>query len=418
MTPALGAAMKARVIVLDDDPTGTQCASDVRVALDPDPAVLAGIEDAALYVLTNTRAVDARTAAAIVRGARSAFGAVDEKPAIILRGDSTLRGHVAAEMEALGLAHGVGLIVPAYPAAGRLTVGGVHYLDSPDGRLNIADTEFARDPVFGFQSRTLAGWAHEVGLRGPVRNITLTELRSAGMDSVRAALLTEPPGTVIIPDVMTDDDISMIAQGFLDARAEGRHIVVRCAAPLAAAIAGTPGRLLDSPLDQPERLLVVCGSHTAAATRQLDRLSGQQHPVRTLRTASLLGSDPPKEAAEELRGDLAESGLAIVATERIRRDDHGTLDHAARVMAGLMRVVRTVADDVDAIVAKGGITSAEVATSGLGGRMARVRGQILTGVSLWDVTDRHSRVVPQAVVPGNVGDDATLVKVCRFFGVR
>lgn len=85
-------------------------------------------------------------------------------------------------------------------------------------------------------------------------------------------------------------------------------------------------------------------------------------------------------------------------------------------MAGLMRVVRALAGDVDVIVAKGGITSAEVATTGLGGRVARVRGQIATGIPLWDVTTRHGRVVPEAIVPGNVGNDATLADVCGFFG--
>jgi len=87
-------------------------------------------------------------------------------------------------------------------------------------------------------------------------------------------------------------------------------------------------------------------------------------------------------------------------------------------MTGLMRVVRALADETDVIVAKGGITSAEVAISGLDGSIAHVRGQITTGIALWDVTAGDGRVVPEAVVPGNVGDDATLAEVCRFFGVH
>jgi uncharacterized protein YgbK (DUF1537 family) len=76
--------------------------------------------------------------------------------------------------------------------------------------------------------------------------------------------------------------------------------------------------------------------------------------------------------------------------------------------------VAAPADEVDAVVSKGGITSAEVATRGLGGRSAHVRGQVMTGVSLWDVRTADGRLVPQVVVPDNVGDDDTLVRICAF----
>jgi hypothetical protein len=37
---------------------------------------------------------------------------------------------------------------------------------------------------------------------------------------------------------------------------------------------------------------------------------------------------------------------------------------------------------------------------------------------LWDVTAQGGRTTPQAVIPGNIGEDSTLIDVCRFFGVR
>jgi len=415
--------MSARVIVLDDDPTGTQCASGVPVALDPRQDALTRLDGRArdgraLYVLTNTRAVEAQDAARIVRGVRTAFEGAAGDTILVLRGDSTLRGHIAAEMNALDLARGVGLIVPAYPAAGRVTLGGIHYLESAAGRVTVADTEFAKDPVFGFQSRTMAAWCREVGLRGEVIEVGLDQLRSSGPACVRDALVSGPPGAIVVPDATHDDDIAAIAAGFSAARAAGRHIVVRCAAPLAAAIAGAPGRILIPSPRPAGRMLVVCGSHTAAASRQLDALAARGYPTRILPTADLMAPGSAGELAAAPRAALAASGLAVIATERARRGDHGTLDVAARVMTGLMRVVRALADETDVIVAKGGITSAEVAISGLDGSIAHVRGQITTGIALWDVTAGDGRVVPEAVVPGNVGDDATLAEVCRFFGVH
>jgi uncharacterized protein YgbK (DUF1537 family) len=68
------------------------------------------------------------------------------------------------------------------------------------------------------------------------------------------------------------------------------------------------------------------------------------------------------------------------------------------------------------VISKGGITSAEVARAALGARSARVRGQVVPGVSVWDLqgrTRRHTLVV----VPGNVGEADTLTTVLGELGV-
>ena len=61
------------------------------------------------------------------------------------------------------------------------------------------------------------------------------------------------------------------------------------------------------------------------------------------------------------------------------------------------------------IVAKGGITSSEVGTKGLRVRRARVMGQILPGVPVWQ-TGPESRFpgLPYVIFPGNVGDENAL----------
>lgn len=416
--------MKARVVVLDDDPTGTQCASAVTVALDPHPAALAAFDDAALYVLTNTRAMNAQAAAATVRGVMAGFAGRTDLPAVfVLRGDSTLRGHIATEMHELGLARGVGLIVPAYPAAGRVTVGGVHYLQSGDVRTNVADTEFAGDPVFGFVARTMADWIRDSGTTEQVIGVGLPELRRGGPAALAGHLARAPLGAVVVPDVETNADVDMVAAGFWRAVDAGLRVITRCAAPLAATIAKRPGRILRNVELAAAKTLVVCGSHTAAASRQLHRLAGDGLPVRTLPTAELLAGCCAAEAVvadivAAAIGDLDTRGLAILATERLRLPENHTLDHGARVMNRLMQVVSALSGHVSAVVTKGGITSAEVATNGLGGISAFVRGQLLTGVSLFQVRCADGRVMPQVVVPGNVGDDNTLAVVCELLGTQ
>lgn len=387
------------VVVLDDDPTGTQCAADVPVLLRPAEVGPLPSDCRAAYVLTNTRALPAGEAVALVGGLRGRLGPGTD---LVLRGDSTLRGHVFAEMGALGLDGGVGLLVPAYPDAGRVTLDGVHYLATADGLVNVASTEFARDPVFGFTARTMTGWVHELG--GP-RPVTLVGRGG----STRDALLSTPDGGVVIPDVAENADLTPIVEGLAAARAAGRHVVVRCAGPLAALIAGVPGRLIPAPR-RADRLLVVCGSHTRAATAQLDAVG---YPRIVLPTDALFGPDAApavRSVVRAARTRLDTDGVVVVTTERERRAEHGRLADGATVMAGLMAVTRELAPAVDAVIAKGGITSAETATTGLGGHVATVLGQAETGIPLWDVGG-----TVLAVVPGNIGDPGTLARMVRYF---
>jgi len=133
-------------VVLDDDPTGTQAVTDVAVVLDwSDPGVWTAVEpgDRAVHVLTNARAHSGAEAAELVASAATAARSRFPGARVILRGDSTLRAHVWEEYEALrsvvtpGRAGVPLLLVPALPAAGRVTVGGVHMLERDGARVVV-----------------------------------------------------------------------------------------------------------------------------------------------------------------------------------------------------------------------------------------------------------------------------------------
>lgn len=85
-------------------------------------------------------------------------------------------------------------------------------------------------------------------------------------------------------------------------------------------------------------------------------------------------------------------------------------------MRGLVHAAREIVPRVDVVVAKGGITSAEIARSALGASSARVLGQILPGVSLWQLSAFDGRERLYVVVPGNVGASDTLLRVMRALG--
>ena len=68
--------------------------------------------------------------------------------------DSTLRGHVMAELEACFKASGRQTLVfaPAFPAAGRTTIGGIQLVDG----VPVADSVYGRDPVHPARCSALA----------------------------------------------------------------------------------------------------------------------------------------------------------------------------------------------------------------------------------------------------------------------
>ena len=155
-------------VVLDDDPTGTQAVADVPVVLDWTSAgawdgVLA--DDRAVHVLTNSRAHDAPEAAQLVGSAAAAARERFPDARFVLRGDSTLRAHLWEEYNALRCTvapddHAVPLLlVPALPAAGRVTIGGIHLLERDGERVPLDRTEYARDAGFAYSSAVLSHWA-------------------------------------------------------------------------------------------------------------------------------------------------------------------------------------------------------------------------------------------------------------------
>jgi uncharacterized protein YgbK (DUF1537 family) len=414
-----------KTIVLDDDPTGTQSASNVDVLLNPDAAsfpdelrrVLG--ESDAVYVQTNSRALDEAAAVALVESVRregtAAAAALGTPVRFVLRGDSTLRGHVFAESEVFAQGSQPVLFVPAFPAGGRTTVDGVHWVLVRGQRLRADETEFAADPVFPFRSAAVTDYVADATERSNTPRhaipVTLTELRTGALtNSIRFA----DPSAVIVPDVETDDDVHLVAEAVRAAERSGAVFTIRSAAPLAAELAGVASKeLLPSPVtDAPMPTLVAVGSHTAATTAQVAALNAHVFEIDT--EAALANPlQAGRLVAEAARGELDTRGVVVVATARQRQPTHNTLDHGERVMSALTSAVRDLLPHVGVVVAKGGITSAEVARTGVGAARARVLGQILPGISLWDIDAASGRPMLYVVVPGNVGDDDTLTRVLQ-----
>lgn len=408
----------SRVVVLDDDPTGSQAASAVRVLLRPDLEATRrwlNSPEHALYVVTNTRSMSESDTVSLiggyVNGLRVQAAELGYRVTLVLRGDSTLRGHVRAEIDCVAERSSLAVFVPAFPDGGRVTIGGTHYVRDRDGSVPVAETEFARDPVFGYRDSYLPAWLASHAPGRPVRTIGLATIRR-GAAAVASALRDTADGTVVVPDAETREDIDMIVAAIRSVEATGRSVVLRGAATVAAARAGVSSiGLLNRTAKAPVRTLVVCGSHTAASTRQLAVVQQRTgtDPVELPAVAELPSAEETEAAARVLVGALDRGNVAVLSSARARPAELATLADGASMMRRLTAVAAAVSDRVDACVVKGGITSADIGATSFDAVEATVVGQLEAGVSLWRLNTR-GRQIDYVVVPGNMGDDRTLLR--------
>jgi uncharacterized protein YgbK (DUF1537 family) len=414
------------VIVLDDDPTGVQTLTGVRVLLSwsADRVRRAISGRRAIHLITNVRALPPEQAFEVTRAAARAAIAGAADALVVLRGDSTLRGHVREEV--LALADVIAspgrippvLLVPALPSAGRVTIEGVHML-ARDGRLvPLHETEYASDGVFSYRDARVLVWADErtAGLLPAAagRELHSAELRAGGPALVAEALRELEGGgqpAALVPDVEDTSDLELVAAGFELARRMGVTTLVRCAPAFAGVLSGaTADGLVPAPFA--ERVLVVCGSYVPGATAQLEALL-EAHPGSLVEVDvhALVSDDPGPEiarTADRAGALLREQRLAVLATPRQRPGGTESLAAGEHISAGLARAARRVTPRASCVVVKGGITSCVTLRDGFGKTQADVVGPIVPGVSHWR-TDELDYVV----VPGNVGDRELLADVVQ-----
>ena len=106
---------------------------------------VSSLSSQAAALSTNSRGEGARSAYYRVRNATACLIRESHPQYVYKKIDSTLRGNVGAEIEAVMEAAGseAAILAPAFPEYGRTTVEGIHYVN---GQL-LSQTEAAFDPV-------------------------------------------------------------------------------------------------------------------------------------------------------------------------------------------------------------------------------------------------------------------------------
>src|SRR5215212_4818190 len=305
--------------------------------------------------------------------------------------DSTLRGNVAAELAAAldGAHRGRAVVAPAFPAAGRTTVGGIQRVHGGP----VDETEMANDP------HTPVGEAHIPSLLAEafssIGALSVEDL--ADPDLVRRAL---QDNECVVADAERDADLEAVVRAVPDPA----RVLWAGSAGLALALGSVyPGPCAEdaSVHRAPVRpVLVVVGSLSGVAREQVRRLVREYGEMDIVEGGKETGAvqDAVGAAKEALAG-----GTCAVVHSPEERSGSGE-----SVLGSLAEVVAHLSEEelFEGLILTGGATAVGVARR-LGASGIRLQGEVESGVPVGSLIG--PRPYPIVTKAGGFGGPGTLV---------
>lgn len=440
------------LVILDDDPTGTQTCHDIHILTVWDvPTLVSEFNQSkqgnGFFILTNSRALHPQQARELITeicgNLHTASKETGTSFEVVLRSDSTLRGHFPLEAEAaehvLGAAD-AWILCPFFLQGGRYTINDIHYVQEGDHLVPAAQTPFAKDATFGYKSSNLRDYVVEKTKgeipKERVTSISMDTIRTGGVDAVLDQLLQEAKGPrpVIVINAAADEDIDVVVAALIKASDSDKRFLFRTGAAFVSARLGIPSI---PPISATQlRLsgdvggLIIAGSYVPKTTAQLEslrQLAGKDLTTIILDVQKLLQS--PEDASNEVQEALkiaeaeikrGQDVLVMTSRELVVGDDEAkSLDIGSTVARALVSFLEKLEQKPRYIIAKGGITSSDMANKGLRMKRALIVGQAAPGVPLWRCEEPESKWpgIPFVVFPGNVGTDETLYRVVEGWRV-
>ena len=289
------------------------------------------------FILTNSRSFSPdRTCAVhqeIAENIAWAAGEAGRNFVLVSRGDSTPRSHWPLETRVLsetlartGRRFDGEILIPFFPEGGRFTFGNMHYVKEGDTLVPAGETEFARDPAFGYASLGLTAWCQEK-MGGACRAedcicVALEDLRALRTEKILQQLTAVENFAKVIVNAACYEDLKVFCAACCEALDTGKTFLLRTAASWVKVFGGIPGKAL------------LRRGITAVIYTTRERVT------------------PPGVSGEE------------------------QLRLSRAISRALTSVVERLAVRPRFLVAKGGITSSDVGVKALGVKRALVLGQI------------------------------------------
>jgi uncharacterized protein YgbK (DUF1537 family) len=444
---------KTKIVVLDDDPTGSQTVHSCPLLTQWDVETLIWVlcDDTSplFFVLTNTRGMSSTDAETLTRQVCNNLKVALERlsslsepvfinPLLVSRSDSTLRGHYPVETNVIASELGpfdAHFLVPAFFEGGRITKDSTHYLlvDQKNGQqtaIPCHETEFAKDSVFGYTTSYLPNYVEEK-TRGAIRADQVVRFQHSDPDvkagDCQQRLLALHCNTCCAVDAISQSDLDKFCQQLLTvAEKHNKRFLFRSGASLLTSLARLPSQPIPPeymaqyvPHSRPGAVLV--GSHVQKTTAQLAVLLQQPLAVGMEVDVSRIRRGEQAIMLREFTRSIddvhARGYVPVIHTSRTELVDFASQEErlvfGQQVSAFLMDIVHRLPKTLGYLISKGGITSNDVLSKGLELRASFVLGQVIPGCSVVKCPEDHPRYpnMPVVIFPGNVGDEHGLATV-------
>jgi uncharacterized protein YgbK (DUF1537 family) len=427
---------RPKIIVLDDDPTGSQTVHSCLLLTQWDVETLKlGLTDAApiFFILTNTRALTATEAADITREVcRNLKVALAEVKIadflVVSRSDSTLRGHYPIETDVIAAELGgfdAHFLMPAFFEGGRITRDSIHYLLVDGVETPVHQTEFAQDSVFAYSHSYLPDYVTEK-TKGKIPadrviRFLLDEIRTGSLKK----LIQLENNRCCVVDGEQQSDFDKFAADLITATNLDKRFLLRSGASILTSLANLgeqpiPATEMSQYVRDGKPGAIIIGSHVKKTTEQLTQLlqapgiEGVEIDVSQLLQNEPTDREELLESTMDQINAIHEAGnTPAIYTSRQELSFskiQTRLKFGEDVSAFLMDIIRALPDDIGFLISKGGITSNDTLSKALALPTARLLGQIVPGCSAIVTPPTHPQFpnLPVVLFPGNVGDEHAL----------
>jgi len=439
-----------KVIVIDDDPTGSQTVNSCLLLLKWDySTLLKGFKSDSnlFFILANTRSLSENDAKLRLEEICNAIKNVISKESyeefiIVSRGDSTLRGHNFLEPNVINDCLGpfdATFHIPAFIEGKRLTIDGIHFVEN----IPVNQTIFAKDKIFGFETSNIKDLLFQkcnskINL-DDIQNLKLSELKvleSKEKNIVFERLKNLKKNSHVIVDVENYSQLEKFSLAIKRLRKQ-KKFLFRTAASFISSISGIKNNCQQPFFYSNLRRkngenkflpgLIIIGSYVELTTTQLKTFLeiSDCEPVELnvieFSTISVLKKDQlilfKNKFVDEIRSILKKGKTPVFFTSRkeVSLDDNfQQVEFYNSIANFIAELVSDLKNEIGYLVSKGGITSNVILSNGLKANYVYLQGQIITGISVVTFKLENNENLPVVTFPGNIGGKDSLVDVWRI----
>ncbi|GAA4957964.1 four-carbon acid sugar kinase family protein [Algibacter aquimarinus] len=428
-------------VVIDDDPTGNQTVHNIPLLTNWDLDTLINEfknETPAFFLLTNSRSLSKKESSEIFRDISEniikASKVTNRDFTIISRSDSTLRGHfseIEIIKEASNFNEAITVFIPVMFEGGRVTINDTHYISEHNDLTPVNETPFSKDHTFAYSNADLKAYIEEK-TRGKIKasnvvSIGIESIRTLDIETLSTKIKSIESGKFCIANALNYNDLDKATQALLLAEKSGKQILYRTSSSFVPSYIGLePKSLLSAKqiIDSKSKTggLTIVGSYVPKSSSQLkfvleDTTEKEIIEVDVEAILTAESSSYIKSIISKIDMSLKSGKNVIVYTSRkliTGNNADSNINIASKVSHVLVSLVQGIQIRPKYLLAKGGITSHDLAIKGLEMKRSKVLGQILPGIPAWEMGEetRFPNML-YIVFPGNVGNEKSLSEIIQ-----